>query len=298
MVVWSHIFVKRKKQLFGEMFIVQILLGQSTNEINYVRVITGAWVLTGMFLSYNYQGNNIDQLTSPFELKKFETFEQILSNNLTVYSLPIQYEELQLLLADPNMGVIEYYDTWKGLWTVNELKFGKMYYHQKIKQTEESLRAILKPIVKIPTDFEEMKTMAEFEYYVNVISKCGKVAFADVFSFVEKLRSKLHVDKRQISQSKVAFGQMHQLWWFYKLQLTAKDYARRRFGIIEFGLVHIWNEWKYHLELWNDTVQAAKQDSSTAKPLSLKGNLVVVFYVDLTLKTACLIVVALECAGY
>jgi len=120
-----------------------------------------------------------------------------------------------------------------------------------------------------------MKSMIQFSYYVETISKCGQEAFADTLPFVDKLRLNLHIDKFQISQSKIAIGQMYQLWYFKSLQMTAEEYTRRRFGIIESGLVHIWNEWKYHRESWNDTVQQEKQISSLMKPLSLNGNLVV-----------------------
>jgi len=283
------------------MFIPKILLGQSTNEINYVKFVTGTWVLTGVFLSNNYQGNNIDQLTSPLQLKKYETFDEILENNLTVYSLPIRYEILQgdITSSDVDfLGPQEFFNDRILDWTINDVKFGKMYFHRKIQHSGEGKRPVLEPIIKIPTNFLEMKNLLQLIYYVETISKCGQEAFVDTLPFVDKLRSKMQVDKSQISQSKTAFGQMYQLWFFERFQYPAEEYARRRFWLIESGLVYIWNEWKYRVESWNDTVQAAKQVSSPAKPLSMNGNLVVVFYVDLSLKSVCLVVFACECAKY
>jgi len=90
-LAWNNILAQAKRRSFSAVTILKVLLGQSTNEIQNVRLITGAWVVAGLFLSYNYQGNNIDQLTSPFTPKKFETFSQILENNFTVYLLPIRY---------------------------------------------------------------------------------------------------------------------------------------------------------------------------------------------------------------
>jgi len=140
--------------------------------------------------------------------------------------------------------------------------------------------------------------MIERSYYLKTISKCGQEVYADTLPFVYQLRSKLNIDKFQISQSKIALGQMYHLWYFYHLQHTAEMYSRRRFGIIESGLVHVWNEWKYRLEWWNDTVQKAKEVSALVKPLSLNGNLVVVFYVDLSLKSLCLFLFVCECIKY
>jgi len=280
------------------MFIPKILLGQSTNEIKYVRGITGA-VLTGLFLNYNYQGNNIDQLTSPLELKKYETFDEILGNNLTIYSLPIFYEWLHADIARPYPRTPkDYFNDRIKIWTISHVRFGRLFYHIKSKYSGESQRHILAPIIKIPTNFSEMKIMLDLSYYVETISKCGQEAYADTLPFVDKLRSKLQIDKSLISQSKIAVGQMYHLWHFECLQMTAEEYARRRFGLIESGLVGIWNEWKYHLESWNDTVQEAKQVSSLVKPLSLKGNLVVVFYVDLALKSLCLFIFVCEGIKY
>jgi len=94
------------------MFIIKILLGQSTNEINYARLLTRAWVLTGIFLSDNYQENNIDQLTSSMQLNKYETFDQILGNNLTLYLLPLRHELLQPYIIHPD-GPTTFFADWK-----------------------------------------------------------------------------------------------------------------------------------------------------------------------------------------
>jgi len=71
-------------------------------------------VVAGLFLSYNYQGNNIDQLTSPFSPKKFETFSEILDNNCTLYSLPLWYEiiksEMSVLFSAYKMGTEQAYN--------------------------------------------------------------------------------------------------------------------------------------------------------------------------------------------
>jgi len=53
-----------------------------------------------------------------------------------------------------------------------------------------------------------------------------------------------HIEYLHISQSKVAFGQMYQFLRFRMLQVTAEDYARRRLGLIESGIIYLWNAWK------------------------------------------------------
>jgi len=65
--------------------------------------------------------------------------------------------------------------------------------------------------------------------------------------------------------------------------------------LIESGIVGLWNGWENRLESWNDTVEAEKQISSAFKPISIEGNVVVVFYIDLALKLACLCIFLCEC---
>jgi len=92
-------------------------------------------VLAGLVLSYNYQGNNIDQLTSPFAPTKFLTFSKILANNFTIYSLPTRYEFFKSTLPntdeDPEMF---YRFNWR-YWNVYEATFGRMYLYQKSRNT-------------------------------------------------------------------------------------------------------------------------------------------------------------------
>jgi len=301
---WNRIVADNKKTSFSAVFILKILLGQSTNKIQNVRLITGAWVFAGLFLTNNYKGNNIDQLTSPFSPKKFETFGEILANNFTVYSLPIWYEviksEMPALLSSlrPNE-VYTHYN--KFYWNTVEVTFGKMYPHQKSRNGTDELEELLKRIAKIPANLSEMQNMIPFGYYVDAISKRKFDVFADTMSFIQKLRSNLlkaHIEDTQVSQSKVAFGQMFQFWEIAKLQVDAEDYARRRFGLIESGIIYLWNGWKNRLESWNDTVEAEKLISSAFKPISIEGNVVVVFYIDLAFKLACLCVFLCECVKY
>jgi len=298
---WNYIAGKTKKRKFEVMFVAQILLGQSSSEIQYVRLVTGAWVLAGVVLTYNYQGNNIDQLTSPIGPKKIETFEQVLSNNFTVYSLPMEYDNLRVGIAGFGFDPGELYLMLGKYWYPRETNFGKLFVHQRVKTNTKDLQAELEHFVKYPKNKAEWPTMIPFGFYEEALSKCGQDVFADTFPNVNKLRSRLlsrNVDEAQISQSKTAFGQLNQFTYFYNVQITPEDYARRRFGIVESGLIHLWNEWKYRVESWNDAIEAAKQLVPSTKSISLDDNIIVVFYVDLSLKLMCLGVFTWECKKY
>jgi len=302
---WNYIIVKTKTSSFSAVFIPKILLGQGTNDIQYVRLITGAWVLAGLVLTNNYQGNNIDQLTSPFSPKKFETFSEVLEKNFTVYSLPLYYDLLQLDVPnraqEKEITPESNYEYYSYIWNPSEVTFGKLFLNQKSKNTTTRLSEVLKRFVKIPVDFSDMLNMLPFKYYVDAISKCKQDIFADTLTNVLKLRSnllKVYIEDSHISQSKVAFGQMYQFWKIGGLQIPAEEYARRRFGLIESGIIYLWKGWKIRSESWNDTVEAEKQISSGFKPISIESNVVVVFYIDLALKFLCLCIFLCECIKY
>jgi len=176
---WNYVLAKTKKSSFSAVFFLKILLGQSTNEIQYIRLITGAWVLAGLFLTNKYQGNNIDQLTSPFASKRFENFGEILANNLTIYSLPMGYETLKVIIPswDPKNKTDDYYKYFSFHFKPNEVTFGKMFLNRKSRNATNEL---FKRAVKFPANYSEMINMLRLKYSVDAISKCKQDVFATV----------------------------------------------------------------------------------------------------------------------
>jgi len=185
-------------------------------------------------------------------------------------------------------------------WNLNELSFVKLYLHQNSKNGTNVLEDTLKRFVKTPANFSEMTSMLSFNYYVDTISKCGQAVFTDTLSYVNRLRSNLlkkNVGDFDISQSKTSYGQTFPFWKISNMQIPAEYYSRRRFGLIESGIINLWSAWKNRVESWNDTVEDERQisSSSEAKPISMDGNAIVVFYVHLTFKLICLFVFICEC---
>jgi len=226
-ITWNYVCFKAKEKSIFVIFFLNILLGQSTEKIKKVRLITGAWIIAGVFLSNNYQGSNIDQITSPLVPKKMETFEEILSNNLTIYSLPLRYEDL---IAD-----IKFLGYSLLSWRSADSTFGKLYVHRQRDKVDKNE---LERIIKSPKNKKSLHQLdlLKFDFYVNTLSKCGRDVFVDTLSYVKKLRMKMlsrDVDANQIAQSKVAYGQMNQNWVIKDFETNAETYSARRFGLIQ-----------------------------------------------------------------
>ncbi|CAL8140703.1 unnamed protein product [Orchesella dallaii] len=113
-------------------FYYSILVGQSTKFVNKIRWITGSWILAGIFLTYNYQGNNIDELTSPLVPKKLETFEEVFNQNFTIFSLPNNPFLLQTLDYHSN-----YSPSSVPLWDVLGVTFGEALFPLRHEKAEK-----------------------------------------------------------------------------------------------------------------------------------------------------------------
>jgi len=123
----------------------------------------------GLFLSYNYQGNNIDQLTSPHELKKYEIFYEIFGNNVTIYSLQIRYEWLQEIVVEPTLDIKGHHD--QCLMDSYSSEDWENAFHGKSKQAGEGQQDMLEPVFKIRKNYLEMKRMLEFSYDIQMWSR-------------------------------------------------------------------------------------------------------------------------------
>jgi len=92
-------------------------------------------------------------LTSPLQLRRYETLEDILSNNLTIYSLPIYHEGLKSYVAN-GIRQEENHGQWLKLyWTAEVTKIGKMYLHTRNKPEDQRLQRQLKRLIKVPKIF-------------------------------------------------------------------------------------------------------------------------------------------------
>ncbi|CAL8130889.1 unnamed protein product [Orchesella dallaii] len=280
-------------------FCYDILVGQSTPAITKVRWLTGAWVLAGFFLSNNYQGTNIDQLTSPLAPKKMETFEQIFNNNLSVFSLPLNYEALLLFFrkykpAQPGaFGRAN--DQW---WTSQQVTFAELYTIKQINMSIDDAYLALHGFVQAPATVNESLLMLSIQYYIEKISRCQHDVFVDRWSQVNKLRLKLlklSINEATIATSKSSYGLLYQHWYFENTKIPANALQKRYSSLIHSGIIQFWKRLKYWTETLSDMFLTARISTTSVNALSTKDNIVVVFYVHLSLQSISLVLFLFEC---
>ncbi|CAL8132810.1 unnamed protein product [Orchesella dallaii] len=301
-ITWNLVQHKQlnKTNRASVMVFYNLLVAQGTSSINTCKWLTGAWVLAGLFLTYNYQGNNIDQLTSPLTPKKMETFEEIFSNNLTVFSLPDEYE-LYLMYARMNVNIIDYFDALMAFY--DDRTISDHYLRKQLNVTEIDAKKRLKTILKSPVNDTEAKTMLDFDYYIQQLSKCGHDVFMDKLLTVNRmhyqLRKSVEVKTKDIAISKKPYGRFYERWSTGGLSIPTEYYEVRFLSLIHSGLVKLWNDWKYRVDTWNETVnQARLPEVAKVKALSTDDNIVVVFYLHILCLVFSIVPLLFECRKY
>ncbi|CAL8138900.1 unnamed protein product [Orchesella dallaii] len=274
----------------------KVLVGQSTSLTGSTRWLTGGWVLAGMFLTYNFQGNNIDQLTSPLDPKKLETFEEIFSNNLTLFSLPSDYAshefEFKHSYTSETIESLQRDHSDDPLWDITDFTFSYMFLRQKIKLTENDAQEHLKRLVKSPMNFIESVAMIPFQFYVKQISKCGRDVFVDKLSRVNRLHYELtnipDAQLENIAASKTPYGRVYPFLVSTYSEYPAEYFARRFSSLIQSGIAKLWKDWKFRVDSGNYTVmQGRLQKKASFEALSISGNIAVVFYLHLLFLAMC-----------
>jgi len=236
-------------------------------------------------------------LTAPLDPKRVETFEEVLSKNLTIYSLPNHFYEIKLeyTLSDTlsNEPVIYF------PWNSDQVTCSKFFSQPKSDKEVEPKKYEFS--VKTPSTPEEAEKMIEFEFYPTKLAQCDKDVFVDTLEHVNKVKRLMinaGVHKSKIARSKTEIGTVYQIWQFERDELSYDLYMGRMFALRQSGLTNLWKSWKHRIDTWNDTVQSARNESTSANPISTRDNIVVVFYVHLSLEAISIAILVFECRKY
>ncbi|CAL8135917.1 unnamed protein product [Orchesella dallaii] len=251
---------------FQAVFVYNVLLAQGTSAISKMRWITGSWIITGIILTYFYQGDNINRLIAPLSKSKLESFDEMLAENLTIYSPFINTAEIEAELND--LLSLGWNSSILGDSVANnsndhvELNtvFGVLFYIKNVRITYKEVISILSRITQTPHSLLEGIPTLDFDYFVNKISKCDKHAYVDTLDKVErmKLQLKKHgIGGKRTTVSNHAYGQMINDWKFrgnpWPLDwFTLKDRSAK---FVECLVPFYWqlntrNKWLKELGIW------------------------------------------------
>ncbi|CAL8114615.1 unnamed protein product [Orchesella dallaii] len=285
---------RNRDKWFHAFFVYHVLLAQGTSAISKMRWITGSWIMTGIVLTFFYQGDNINRLMAPLSKSKLQSFDEMLAENLTIYS---PFADTDLLKADYfeilNAGVNATILEWEASGAYNssdtmELRtvFGAMYSRNHVRNTYKEISIILSRITRTPHMLATAIPTLDFDYFVNKISKCDKYVYVDTLGKVERMKLQLRkhrISGKRTTVSNHAYGQMFNEWMFRENPWPPEAFALKLHSLFQSGIVQLWRTWKFRVETWTDAVQLARNTTNLPKPVSISDNIVVVFYVHVLL---------------
>ncbi|CAL8108289.1 unnamed protein product [Orchesella dallaii] len=264
-------------------FIYKVLLLQGSNTVEKIRWVGGAWLLSGVILSFFYQGDNINKLTAPLQPRKLESFTELLDENYTLFS-PTKIstqrrmlDRLPVLLQFIDIGT---FPLPNGFLKPENFLFGNMFIQKEVGLRKDE--AILKAmhLMKIPQTLREILEMIKPNYYFQEISGCKKTAYVDTIDNVQQLEFKLRasgIPKASISVSKELYGYIYERWDFMYIPWPADNLLSRAHSLLHSGIVEVWKKWAVRGRIRNFTM-LGQNGRGKSLALSIYGNLVVVFY--------------------
>lgn len=161
-------YLRHPSMVFQDMFFVYaILLTQGYNGIHRCKWLCGAWILAGIFLSFHYQGSNIDSLTAPLVDKNVETFQQLIEQNFSITSEMSLTEGTLEVDAAPTWEVLysffrkskneSFYSTsFNNVLRSQYTSFRNQFREKSMVEKVERLIRKLKPLKLTGTSFDEM----------------------------------------------------------------------------------------------------------------------------------------------
>ncbi|CAL8135197.1 unnamed protein product [Orchesella dallaii] len=287
-----------KMQTLGFFYLFQmlgILLNQGIT-FKRVRWIYGSWFLAGFVIAYFYQGDNINRLTAPLEPAKMERFDEVLRENLTIFSPPASLTYVQqsynLMLAME----FKYFF----VYTAEQTLFGSQFYMKTLSLSPTKVESYLKMKMHVPTNFTDVGIMIQPNYYLNIITKCDGSVYVDVIENIRITRMSLlnrGISENDITVSKESYSQINEEFDLESIPLHAGYFIKRVHSLIQSGILELWKEWDSRVTGWNETVLNARNQKSSGRPISTEDNVVVVFYIHAGLLSLAAVIFVLEIRG-
>ncbi|CAL8083949.1 unnamed protein product [Orchesella dallaii] len=240
-----------------------------------LRIMFGNATIVNSFAGRVIPGNNIDQLTSPLAPKKLETFEEVFTRNLRVYSLPRNVEYLkpfmEIALADKGR---DQNPTWKA----KDVTLAENHIRLEVNDTLTNLEKRLANLVITPRDLNESVVMAKDEYYVKHISMCSQEVFVGRLIEVRKMHKELLniIPDSKIATSVASYGKQFQQLNIDGFGAPVRVVENRFLSLVQSGIATLWKNWKFRLDTRNHTVALAQARQTNTKGLSMNDNIVVV----------------------
>ncbi|CAL8146718.1 unnamed protein product [Orchesella dallaii] len=306
------IHFKEKDDQFGKMdlfavftFPVHLLMGQCVKMVKKCRAIGLGWLLASIILCESYKGDNIKMLCAPVPDKKFETFEELLSQNFTFYSnnyyqhLVDQFENnptKDYVVRAPDEYFVDRYMYTSSFETFIIKDVVENGIEDKIRNWETILR--INESLKRPQSQNETLEMGRELYFQKIVGKCEKDAYIDNYEMVTLFYLHLNAvlsseNARYLSVSKESLAKVKRLWKFHNVPWSTNYFVMRVHSLLASGLIDKWSQWVLHMLSIKSTGKVNIIGKHT-KPLSLSDSISSVFYLYLLMLPSGIVIFLFE----
>jgi hypothetical protein len=266
--------------------------------------LMGIWFMICVILSNAYKGQNISDLTAPLKPLLFETFDDLVQANFTFYSRRFliyqldkrDYIEYPGNRSDFTVGVNKFQSTINTnpkIWPNNP-------QHPWNSKKYEGLRNLVSGILErtVPLSRTEGKELIE------TVLDCNRTALVDEIDPVDVLELELRGIRPTAFVAKGKFPILRLIGGWDIAQSRDPTMYGKLQRIVQSGVRSMWERYRKYLSLIrirsksrglerNLTVNSTNNDeheSDTTKPLSLEGNLKIVFFLfGITVCIGCMV---------
>ncbi|CAL8112303.1 unnamed protein product [Orchesella dallaii] len=279
MIVWRIAGKLSNVEGLGALFVYMILLGQSSNHVNKVKWLTGAWILTSIVISHSYQGENIERLTAPLSPKMIDEFPELLKTNVTIYSSTSLKESrlrqfLNRLVNQHTVGIFE------GFYKFTI--FGKAFLRKQLHIPFILAYKKMLQVLYSPRNKTEAMNLLKAGFYLNRLATCKPVAYVGPLKMVEMFKRKLlesGIPRKKIAISKTPYVDIYDIWHFLHIPWDIDWFQNKILLLVQSGISLLWMRWELRISTWNETVQNERNVPSVVRPISMDDNVAVVFYI-------------------
>ncbi|CAL8084010.1 unnamed protein product [Orchesella dallaii] len=247
MVVW-HIAGKQSNvNGLGAFFVYIVLLGQSSSNMDKVRWLTGAWIMTSIVISHFYQGENIERLTAPLSPRMIGEFSELLESNITIYSaIGLKKTQMRRILsAYSKDDVNNVLGGYSGM-TI----FGKTFLRNEYKFAIDVAHKKLSQILYSPRNKKQAMKLLKVGFYISRLATCGSVAFVGPLKRVQLLKRQLQergVARKRIAISKTPYSDVYDIWKFLNIPWDSSWFQKRIFSLFQSGIPLLWKRWEFRI---------------------------------------------------
>lgn len=262
----------------------------------------------GIILSTTYKGDNITALTAPRPQARWVWYDELFARNFSYFmSFDLSWQPAEMIdmlrTTSESLGMLSEKDINADL----DSMFAEMMNPEReisivndmhvalhggiVNESNQVANNIFRSIYW-PSNRVELKNFSYFKYFLPRLAKCKREAYIgqriEVTIISEMLNHILMKEGRYtqvISVGSESFSRLASTWKLRDVQVPSEYLFMRVHLLWQSGFVELWDAWDDRAKTWNSSHDnaIALYEANLPRALKMANNVVVIFYLFLTL---------------